>query len=82
MFQGMAFMVGDYLAKHKDEFPYNKFPSMESLMVLEKQIMGLMTQIGLGDIVFCHNDTNQKNIIWNPHNHTMSRFFNLSISAK
>jgi len=54
-----------------DEFPYNKFPRLASLNKIESKIMELWKAIGEDEIVFCHNDCNQKNVIWNSKKRTL-----------
>ena len=54
-----------------DEFPYDQYPKLIDIFALKKKLISLLTQIGFGEIVFCHNDTNQKNIIWNAQQRTL-----------
>ena len=54
-----------------NEFPYNQYPKLIDLFTLRQKLISLLTQIGFGEIVFCHNDTNQKNIIWNAQQRTL-----------
>lgn len=57
-------MVGaiDSFTSGIDEFPYNKFPKISSIIEIEKNILNLLTEIGFGEILFCHNDINQVTI--------------------
>ena len=72
MVEHMANNVDAFL-NSADEFPYNKFPRLSSLHEIDQKILSLLTQIGLGEIVFCHNDANQKNVIWNAQERTLGK---------
>lgn len=47
------------------EFPYNQFPKLSTIAVTQQKIIALLSQIGFGEITFCHNDLNQVNILMN-----------------
>jgi len=71
MLEHMISVVNGYIEANKNDYPYNNFPNLLSLVDMEKTITGLLTEIGFGEITFCHNDTNQKNVIWNPQERTL-----------
>ena len=55
------------------EFPFDVYPSIKSIVEDEKQIIDILKKLGMEErLFFCHNDTNQKNIIWDYHNRTLS----------
>ena len=64
-----------------DEFPYNQYPKLADLFALRQKLISLLTQIGFGEIVFCHNDTNQKNIIWNAQERTVGEYYSPDIQV-
>lgn len=54
MFEHMISAIDAGMAQI-DEFPYNEFPKMSSLLAEEQQILALLNEIGFGPITFCNN---------------------------
>lgn len=69
-FQGMMMAIDKEIEKI-DEYPYNEFPRIQTLFEQEEKFFRLLTELGFGTIGFCHNDSNQKNIIWNPQERSL-----------
>lgn len=63
--------IDNELGDKLNEFPYNRMPKTKQLFEEEADIYKIFNDLGMGRIVFCHNDSNQKNIIWNPQTRTL-----------
>ena len=71
MFEHMMEITNESIAKVSDEFPYNALPNLGAIVAKKQKVLALLTETGFGEIVFCHNDINQKNVIWHPNNRTL-----------
>lgn len=65
MFEHMTAAI-DAGMQNISEFPYDVFPRMGTMLADQQKILALLKEIGFGEITFCHNDLNQKNLVWNP----------------
>lgn len=53
------------------EAPYTEVPRVQVLFDCEKKLLDMLMELGLGKLVLCHNDVNQKNQIWNAQNRSL-----------
>ena len=56
-----------------DAEPYRSFPKISDLFDEEQRILSKLRQLGFGRPTLCHNDLNQKNIIYNKEGSLGSR---------
>jgi len=54
-----------------DEFPYNVYPKPSAMLEMREQVLNLIKEVEFGDIVFCHNDLNKMNLIWDSQKRTL-----------
>lgn len=58
--------IGEQLLASVKEGPLMKMPKLNVLLEYQKRITKIFEQIGLGKTCLCHNDENQRNLIYNP----------------
>ena len=64
-----------------NEGPYKEVPRVQVLFDCEKRLLDTIIELGLGELVLCHNDANQKNIIWNAQTRTLG-FIDFEMTLK